>query len=115
MRQTGDLNGRVSLYRRKPQVLDGVSINDYDLLGTVSAEIRMQSDKVFSAGDARYSDQLIFVTVRRPNDYELTTGLRVVWQGRAYNVQEALPDPIRRGFRKLRCVSVQMEGLGIRE
>ena len=115
MRQTGDLNGRVALYRRKPQVLDGVSVNDYDLLGTVSAEVRMQSDKVFAAGDARYSDQLIFVTVRSRCDCELTAGLRVVWKGRWFSVQEALPDPLRRGFVKLRCVSVQMEGLGIRE
>lgn len=112
MRQTGDLNARVSLYRRKPQVLSGVSINDYELIGNVSAEVRMQSDKAFAAGDARYSDQLIFVTLRKPSAYELTSGLRVVWEGRAYNVQEALPDPHRRGFRRLRCVSVEMEGLG---
>lgn len=115
MRQTGDLNSKVSLYRRKPTIVEGVSINDYDLLGKVSAEVRMQSDKVFSAGDARYSDQLIYVTVRRPNAYMLDVGLRVIWNGRAFNVQEALPDPIRRGFVKLRCVSVQMVGIGINE
>lgn len=113
MRQTGDLNAKVALYRRKPSIVDGVSINDYELLATVSAEVRMQSDKVFAAGDARYSDQLIYVTVRRPNAYMLDVGLRVIWNGRAFNVQEALPDPIRRGFIKLRCVSVQMAGVGI--
>lgn len=113
MRQLGDLRDRVKLYRRDAQLVDGSSSNSWVLIGTYAAEVRKQSDKVYASGDARYNDELIFVTIRKPLKLQLTEGGRLDWNGQQYNVREVLPDTPVRGFAKLRCISTAMEGTGV--
>ena len=113
MRQLGDLRDRVELYRRDAQLVDGSSSNSWVLIGAYAAEVRKQSDKAYASGDARYNDELIFVTIRKPLKLQLTEGGRLDWNGQQYNVREVLPDTPVRGFAKLRCISTAMEGTGV--
>ena len=113
MRQLGDLRDRVELYRRDTQLVDGASADSWVLIGSYAAEVRKQNDKVFAAGDARYNDELIFVTIRTPLKLRLTEGGRLDWNGRQYAVREVLPNTPMRGYTKLRCLSTTMEGTGV--
>lgn len=113
MRQLGDLRDRVELYRRDAQIVDGASGDAWTLIGSRAAEVRKQSDRSFSAGDARYNDELIFVTIRAPLKLQLTEGGRLDWNGRRYTIREVLPDTPQRGFTKLRCIATTMEGTGV--
>lgn len=113
MRQLGDLRDKVELYRRAPQIVDGASGNEWELIGKPAAEVRKQSDKAYSDGDARYNDELIFVTIRTLQTVKLTEGGRLDWNGRRYAIREVLPDTPKRGFAKLRCIATTMEGTGV--
>ena len=113
MRQLGDLRDKVELYRRDPQIVDGASGDEWELISEPAAEVRKQSDKAFADGDARYNDELIFVTIRTPLSIRLTEGGRLDWNGRRYTIRETLPDTPCRGFTKLRCIATTMEGTGV--
>ena len=113
MRQLGDLHDRVEMYRRNTQLVDGSSGDSWELFGSYAAEVRKQSDKIFAAGDARYNEELIFVTIRTPLKLKLTEGGRLDWNGRQYTVREVLPNTPLQGFTKLRCLATTMEGTGV--
>lgn len=115
MRQSGDLSARVGLYKRVPATEGGESRNAWERIGESDfpAEVRTQSDKVFASGETRYMESVIFVTLRRLLSYKLTAGLRVTWEGQPYEVVEAVPHPIWRGYVKLRCRAVKPEGVGV--
>lgn len=113
MRQLGDLRDRVELYRRDAQLVDGSSGDKWILIGSYAAEVRKQSDKVFAAGDARYNEELIFVTIRTPLKLKLAEGGRLSWNGQQYAVREVLQNTPMHGFTKLRCLSTTLEGTGV--
>lgn len=113
MRQIGDLRSAVGLYERTPATVGGESRDDWTLIGLYAAEIRQQSDRTFAAGDARYQESVIFVTIRTLRTHTLCAGLQVRYKGRRYDVAEVVPDSPKPGFTKLRCTAVDMEGTGV--
>ena len=110
MRQTGDLRSVVRFYRREANIDTGNG-----LLWRSYAEVYHLSDKALAAGGAEYSSGVLSVILRTPLQCRLLPGLRVVYDGGAYEVTEVLPDTPRRGFSKLRCVLTEMVGSGVHD
>ncbi len=115
MRQTGDLRSVVRLYRREANIDTGDGQVDYGFLWRSYAEVYHLSDKALAAGGAEYSSGVLSVILRTPLQCRLLPGLRVVYDGGAYEVTEVLPDTPRRGFSKLRCVLTEMVGSGVHD
>lgn len=115
MRQSGDLSERVGLFKRTPNRQGGESRNSWTRIGEgdYPAEVRTQSDKAFAAGETRYMESVIFVSMRRLLTCELTDGLRLVWKGQPYEVAGVGPHPLWKGFIKLHCRAVKPEGTGV--
>lgn len=115
MRQTGDLCNLVRLYRRNANIDTGDGQVAYDFLWQCYAEVYHLSDKALAVGGAEYSSRVLSVVLRAPITHHLFPGLRVVYDGVAYEVTEVLSDTPRRGFLKLRCVQAEILGAGVDE
>lgn len=112
MRQIGEMTSMVRLFRRHPVTENGLGRDVWELLGSYPAEVYKQSDRAFAQGDARYSESILFVTMRRPLACCLTEGLRLDLRGKSHRVVEVVDHMPKKGFVRLRCVHVDMEGNG---
>ena len=63
-------------------------------------------------GAGQWYEEKITVHLRTPRTYSPAPGLRVLWQGRAYDVLEVTPDKPLRGITELRAAAAEMEGSG---
>ena len=81
-------------------------------LGLYAAEVLHASARDFYGGAGQWYEEKITVHLRTPRTYSPAPGLRVLWQGRAYDVLEVTPDKPLRGITELRAAAAEMEGSG---
>lgn len=112
MRNAGDLRERVTLQRREVETVQGRSREAYTTIGTYPAEVLHASARDFYHGTGNWMEEKITIRLRALTSTRLAPGLRVQWQGRAFDVVEVLPDRPWRGFTELRAVNAEMEGSG---
>lgn len=112
MRNTGDLRMRVALQRRTVTTMGGKTREDWETIGLYAAEVLHASARDFYSGAGQWYEEKITVHLRTPRTYSPAPGLRVLWQGRAYDVLEVTPDKPLRGITELRAVAAEMEGSG---
>lgn len=110
MRQIGNMRSVVALYDRAPKTRDGESRTAWPFVGTYAAEVRGQTDKAFSSGDARYHERVIFVVMRTLRTRRIVSGMRLGYMGALFDVRDVVEDTPLPGFVKLRCLAVEMEG-----
>lgn len=112
MRNTGDLRMRVALQRRTVTTLGGKTREDWETIGLYAAEVLHASARDFYGGAGQWYEEKITVHLRTPRTYSPAPGLRVLWQGRTYDVLEVTPDKPLRGITELRAAAAEMEGSG---
>ncbi len=110
MRQIGNLRSVVALYDRDPRTAEGESRTGWKYVGAYAAEVRGQSDKAFSSGDARFHESVIFVVMRALRSRRIVSGMRLDYLGRRYDIRDVVEQTPLPGFVKLRCLAVEMEG-----
>ena len=114
MRDAGDLNQVIVLKKRVPVTENGISRDDWEIVGAFAAEVLRQSAKAFYSAGAEYGEAVIIAHIRTPWRYKLTTGLRIVTDELIeWDTVDVIPNKPARGFTELRARRVSMEGVGI--
>lgn len=113
MRQIGNMRSVVALYDRAPTTSGGESRAAWPYVGAYAAEVRGQTDRAFSSGDARYHESVIFVVMRALRTRRIVSGMRLSYLGTLYDIRDVVTDTPLPGFVKLRCLAVEMEGATI--
>ena len=75
-----------------------------------AAEVLHTSARDFYGGAGQWYAETITVHLRTPRTFSPALGLRVLWQGRAYDVVEVTPDKPLRDIAELRAAAADMEG-----
>lgn len=113
MRNVGDLKEMVKLQRRNPSTVDGIGDDGWTDVGTYRAEVQHLSQKNWASANAQFTQEIITVHLWSLTNRVIQPGGRLIWQGRAFQVTESIPNKPMMGITELRCTAIEMEGTGL--
>ncbi len=113
MRNVGDLKELVTLQKRAPETVNGISRDGWTNVGTYRAEVQHLSQKNWASANAQYTQEIITVHLWSLEGKTIQPGGRILWGGRGFQITESIPNKPILGMTELRCTAVDMEGIGL--
>lgn len=112
MRNIGEMNHRLKLYRRSVSTETGSSVEKRELVMEVWGARRDMSGREFVQNAAIQAETSAIFTIRRPYGRTIDSGIEVVEKGQIYETLSVVENPVWKGCIDLRCESRGMEGMG---
>jgi len=106
MTRIGSMRERVSVQQEgRTDDMGGGYALSWTTMATVSARVRPLTGREMAARGALEASQMYEVTIRRPVDYAINTGMRLLWGSVALNIRATANNDERGEFITCTCES----------